>query len=405
MTTKGVPVELDGIEFKGYKAFPGGGSDGDDLQRLTIAPLTLIFGKNNSGKSAVVRLPRLLLGGLECDDERILPLEVRGLRYGGRFVDIVHGGDFFRRPTFRVRAREDEKRLDISVTLFSPGALAVDKPPQIWSYKMREPRELELQPPTTDQTPRLSFRGLLPNESNWKPWREAASELLDQMVHLGPMRATIQPSYIDEQPELLGLDGRQAPQWLRAYPELADAVGSWFENHMDGWRVSLSQSNESFSLRAGMSRAMVTNLAHAGEGLQQVLPVVVHQLWRQRQRSGKFIDVIEQPELHLHDSAQAPLADLFIETALQGRGSVLVETHSEPLLLRVQRRVAEGLLPHDHVAIYFVDVSADGSKLRSIGLQPNGEVDWWPAGVFEEDFHEVAAMTRAQRNRRSGENV
>lgn len=205
---------------------------------------------------------------------------------------------------------------------------------------------------------------------------------------------------------MLGLDGRQAPQWLRADPELADAVGSWFEKHMDGWRLSLSQSNESFNLRVGMSRAMATNLAQAGVGLQQVLPVVLHQLWRQRPGSGTFLDVVEQPELHLHAAAQAPLADLFIDTALQGRGSVLVETHSEQILLRVQRRVAEGVLSHDRVALYFVDVTAEGSQLCPVGINPDGEVEWWPDGVFEEDFHEVAAISRAQRRLpKSGERV
>ncbi len=111
----------------------------------------MVFGKNNSGKSAVVRLPRLLLGGLACDDERILPLEVRGLRYSGRFVDIVHGGDFFRRPTFEVLARHGDERLDLSATLYSPSALAVDKPPQIWSYKMREPERIDLLPAAAGQ--------------------------------------------------------------------------------------------------------------------------------------------------------------------------------------------------------------------------------------------------------------
>ena len=58
-------MQLERIAFRGYKAFAGGESQQDDLQRLTLAPLTMIFGKNNSGKSAVVRLPRLLLGGLD----------------------------------------------------------------------------------------------------------------------------------------------------------------------------------------------------------------------------------------------------------------------------------------------------------------------------------------------------
>jgi AAA ATPase domain len=397
-------LQLDGINFRGYKAFPGGDIENDELQSLTLAPLTLVFGKNNSGKSAVVRLPRLLLGGLACEDERILPLEVRGLKYSGRFIDIIHGGDFFRRPTFGILARHEGETLNLSATLFSSGALAADKPPQMWSYKMLEPEEIDLSAPAAGQAGRMLFRGLLPADGRWDRWRDRAAALLDKMIHLGPMRAAVHPSYVEEQPQRLGLDGSEAPQWLRSDAALMDAVGSWFETHMDGWRLSLSQGNESFNLRVGMSRSMVTNLAQAGEGLQQVLPVVVHQLWRQqRPESGPFLDVVEQPELHLHAAAQAPLADLFIDTALQGKGSVLIETHSESFLLRVQRRVAEGVLPHDRVALYFVDVTAAGSQLRPVGLHSNGEVDWWPDGIFEEDFHEVAAMRRAQRRRQAGE--
>ncbi len=387
-------MQLDEVAFRGYKAFPGGNGEGERMQRLTLAPLTLVFGKNNSGKSVVVRLPRLLLGALAGDDEELLPLEVRGIKYGGRFVDLIHGGDFFGRPAFKVRATHDGERLDFAATLYSSSALAADEPPELWAYRMSSPEQLEL----IDQEG-SSFRGLLPTDARWDRWRHAASAALDRMIHLGPTRATIQPSYVEERPAKLAIDGQQAPQWLRADAALADAAGVWFEEHMEGWRLSLSRSNESFTLRVKKSESMKANLARAGEGLQQVLPVVVHQLQRQRSATSGFLDVVEQPEIHLHAAAQAPLADLFIDTALTGRGTVLVETHSQPLLLRVQRRIAEGRISPDRVALYFVDVTSKGSILRRIGLSPDGEVEWWPEGVFEEDFQEVAAIRRAQRRR------
>jgi hypothetical protein len=390
-----VDVQLNEIAFRGYKAFSGGEREDEALQRLTLAPLTLVFGKNNSGKSVVVRLPRLLLGGLACDDERVLPLKVRGLKYGGRFIDVIHGGDFFGRPKFEVNATHDSELLDVSMTLYSPGALTADDPPHVWAYQMRSPESVEVLP-QGEPTPR-SFQGLLPRDSRWNRWRAAASGALDEMIHLGPTRAAIQSSYPEERPEKLGLDGAQAPQWLRADDTLADAVGSWFAEHMDGWRLSVVRSGESFSLRVAKSQRMAANLDRAGEGLQQVLPVVVHQIQRQRSSAEAFLDVVEQPEIHLHAAAEAPLADLFIDTAMTGRGKVLVETHSLPLLLRVQRRVAEGELPADKVAIYFVEETDDGSALRRVGLSSDGELEWWPEGVFEESFHEVAAMARAQR--------
>jgi predicted ATPase len=141
-------------------------------------------------------------------------------------------------------------------------------------------------------------------------------------------------------------------------------------------------------------------LAQAGEGLQQVLPIVTDQLWRQEAGASYFIDIIEQPELHLHAAAQAPLADLFIDTAIKTSGITLVETNSEGILLRMQRRVAEGKIQPHQIALYFVDNSNEaGSELRRIDVTQSGEISWWPEGVFEEDFSEVAAIRRAQKRR------
>lgn len=391
-------MKINEIGFQGYKAYNGDGSDAQ-FQCLKLAPLTFVFGKNNSGKSAAVRLPRLLLGALECDDGRVLPVEVRGMSYGSNFLDIVHGGAFFRRPAFRILAEHQDKALNLSVTLFSRGALTADEPPRVWSYQMRAPEQIFIDAPPVINGPGENFVGLLPPDPLWDRWRKAAGDVLDGMVHLGPTREPVLPAYANEQFAGIDLRGSQAPQLLRLDGELADEVGAWYANNMDGWRLLLKRDSDSFSLRLSRSSMLSTNLAQGGEGLQQVLPVVVHQLWRQRNNTGLFLDIVEQPELHLHAAAQAPLADLFIDTALQGRGQTLVETNSESILLRVQRRVAEGMLRPDQVALYFVEMTDQGSQLKPIGLNPDGELDWWPAGVFEEDFDEVAAIRRAQRAR------
>jgi len=391
-------MKIQEVSFQGYKAFAGDGEDAD-FQRLALAPLTLVFGKNNSGKSAAVRLPKLLLGGLECDDGQVLPREVRDLPYGSSFLDLVHGGAFFRRPSFRILAEHEGEALDLTATLYSRGALAADEPPRVWSYEMHTPTTISISGPPGDGAATLAYKGLLPPETRWDAWRKAAGAVLEEMVHLGPSRSHVQPAYANEQFNGIGFDGAEAPQLLRLDGALADAVGSWYETHMEGWRLSIKKDSDSFNLRVGRSTTLSANLAYGGEGLQQVLPVVVHQLWRQFHGESCFLDIVEQPELHLHAAAQAPLADLLIDTALLGRGTTLVETNSKPVLLRLQRRVAEGKLSPDLVALYFVEMTDSGSQLRPVELHEDGEVDWWPTGVFEEDFNEVAAIHRAQRTR------
>ncbi len=75
---------------------------------------------------------------------------------------------------------------------------------------------------------------------------------------------------------------------------------------------------------------------------------------------------------------------------------MVVETHSESVVLRIRRRIAEGLSP-DKVALVYVEDAGEGSRLRPIPVRPDGEVEWWPEGVFSEAFVEVKAIRRAQR--------
>ncbi len=82
------------------------------------------------------------------------------------------------------------------------------------------------------------------------------------------------------------------------------------------------------------------NFTDVGFGISQVLPVLVQGLLMRR--GGIYL--VQQPEIHLHPDAQAGLADFFMYLASQGVITV-VETHSEYLLLRLRRRLAEGAKP------------------------------------------------------------
>ncbi len=77
--------------------------------------------------------------------------------------------------------------------------------------------------------------------------------------------------------------------------------------------------------------------------------------------------------------------DLIAESA---ETPALIVTHSEVIVLRIRRRVAEGSLRPDEVAIYWID----GATERRIELDGHGDVSWWPPGVFSEDFAEVNAI-------------
>jgi predicted ATPase len=133
------------------------------------------------------------------------------------------------------------------------------------------------------------------------------------------------------------------------------------------------------------------NIAAMGRGLSQVLPIVAQTLLV---RPGGCL-LIEQPETQLHPRAQADLADLFVENVARGR-QFIIETHSEHILLRIRRRVAEHTLSPDKVSILFVEKRDGVSHARRLTLNAHGHFADWPDGFFDEAHQEAMALARAQ---------
>jgi predicted ATPase len=137
--------------------------------------------------------------------------------------------------------------------------------------------------------------------------------------------------------------------------------------------------------------------SEVGAGISQVIPVVVAAL---RAKAGLVL--VEQPEIHVHPALQVGLGDLLIEATTRAvkRGTSVVETHSEHLLLRVMRRIretTEGTLPEGaspatpaDVMVLFIERTAAGTIVRRMPLNDRGElVKAWPGGFFEEGLREV----------------
>jgi len=128
--------------------------------------------------------------------------------------------------------------------------------------------------------------------------------------------------------------------------------------------------------------------ADVGFGISQVLPIVAELSAR-----TNSVILIEQPEIHLHPAMQADLADLLIESIEEsGRANqVIAETHSESLMLRVQRRIREGSLSPDDVAVLYVDQDPEGAAIvQRLRLDAEGDfIDSWPHGFFAERFEET----------------
>lgn len=144
------------------------------------------------------------------------------------------------------------------------------------------------------------------------------------------------------------------------------------------------------------------DLPDVGFGISQVLPVLVQCFYAPRHS----IIFMEQPEIHLHPSAQSALADVMIN-AIQAREAganrsiqLLIETHSEHFLRRLQRRIAEGTVPEQSVAAYFADISEIPAKLQPLEIDLFGNIQNWPKDFFGDEMGDVAEHAKAAMKRR-----
>lgn len=137
--------------------------------------------------------------------------------------------------------------------------------------------------------------------------------------------------------------------------------------------------------------------SEVGAGISQLIPVVVAAI------DGRgSMTLVEQPEIHVHPAVQVRLGDLLIEGATRegGRRSLIIETHSEHLMLRLLRRVRETTdkeLPEGtpgfaeaNLSVLHVERQPEGVHVRRLRVDERGEfVDKWPQGFFEERAQEL----------------
>lgn len=139
-----------------------------------------------------------------------------------------------------------------------------------------------------------------------------------------------------------------------------------------------------------------TMLTDVGFGVSQVLPVLVLLYYVPE---GSIV-LMEQPEIHLHPSVQGGLGDLMLEVAETRKVQIIVESHSEHLLRRFQRRAAEESVSSSDLKLYFVGTNHGEAELSDLQLNQYGEIESWPDNFFSDEMGETAAISEAGLNRR-----
>lgn len=246
---------------------------------------------------------------------------------------------------------------------------------------------------------------------------EAAYEAeLDRLYYLGPLRDFPQRHYLwaRSRPTDVGQRGERAIDAILAATEAGEkrnlkskarlkpfqeTIAHWLREMglIESFRVKEIADDSNYwqalvKTRRGASEVLLTDV---GFGVSQVLPVVT---LLQYVPEGSTV-ILEQPEIHLHPLAQAGLADVIIQAATHRRVQVILESHSEHLLLRLQRRIAEGAVSAEDMKLYFCDAPGGVSTLTPLDVDLYGNIRNWPDKFMGDAFTETAEAELARLRR------
>ena len=187
--------------------------------------------------------------------------------------------------------------------------------------------------------------------------------------------------------------------------ELGAALNMWLSE------LGLAERAHARDLgRLGMSLSVTprgadrfVDLTAVGVGVSQVMPVILLCLWS---RPNSLI-LIEQPELHLHPAMQLKLADFLLACTRSGR-QIIVETHSEHLVNRLRRRVANDSTRtlSRSIGLLFAEQKNGVSQYRATAISDSGGLSQgWPEGFLDVGSNEATEFISEalQRRRQAAE--
>jgi predicted ATPase len=187
-------------------------------------------------------------------------------------------------------------------------------------------------------------------------------------------------------------------KYIETNSTLSEAVKYWICDVFDLAKdIMTEEYKEEFIINIVNHFGITTTIKHVGFGLSQVLPIIVEGL----RMKNTGILILEQPEIHLHPKIQSHLFDFINSLILNGK-KIILETHSDHLITRMRRRVAED--PSDELAkkinLIFVEQLETEYKFEQLDLTDLGSLTYFPKDFIEQAEIDYRAIVKAQALKR-----
>ncbi|CAD6491732.1 MAG: AAA ATPase domain protein [Candidatus Argoarchaeum ethanivorans] len=219
--------------------------------------------------------------------------------------------------------------------------------------------------------------------------------IFDDVYHIGPLRNEPERTYLaaGASPSDVGKRGEETVDILLLERKLKEKVKLWLKN----FDISLEFDLEELKGKSGGATSVYNimlkdpntktkvNLIDVGFGASQILPIIVQGF----NTPKNSLILIEQPEIHLHPKAQATMGDLLVDIAKSNERKLIIETHCDLLIRRVCKNILQKKIKHTDVVIYYFEPTDNGTEIKTITINENGQFENFPEGFFEEGFEEA----------------
>lgn len=405
-----------------------------DSGAIEFKPLTIFTGPNSSGKSNILeavavlaqtaRLPRdisptlqqsLLRGEffryphpavqfitykkrlkpisfdiqlqLERSDKRYLETRSSSIRYsyvGQPDETGVYQGMFFgNKPIVEIQHRQVAGKTE-SRFISPPPTVELKAPPRGNEMLLATFLDQVLMPDTLTGVLSMAKKG--------------SQILVDKLSRIYPISATRGLIQLEVRARERGPEEIYPPTWVgkngehiieilslifgkREHTAKADKIVEWTEKFGIGkikagwWGRYLGSDFEDPVLKVSLETAL------ASYGSKQLLTMITQMFWSE----PSDVIMVEEPEISLHPESQVLVQELFAEVIAEGK-QIICTTHSPFFVLALSRVIRSGAISRDEVAIYHVEKTSKGTKLRSLKLNERGFiVGWIPTYVKVED--------------------
>lgn len=432
---------LHGITLRNFRAFR--------QQDFDFAKINVFVGPNNSGKSSAISALNLLAQTINSQEIDQSPLVLNGVFDSlGTFIDLVHGnrsntpigfdirfGDFTIKVDYKYRQQRREIEL-VRYELYESGRNVVSyyTRKDAFDLKIYGRKVEDLVPAMRKRRP--NFRNLVPATSAFSALRYerevsnssqevftklrraeravararvAIRQIFNDFDSLSPFRDRPQRTYLysGETAERVGTNGGNTATILSSdasrrgaeSKDIATEISRWFR--VTGIADSIyikSISPRHFEIVLVDQNSFEHNICDVGFGCAQVLPVLTASLnlfgGRRPLRESPML-IVQEPEIHLHPNAQASLGSFFAGL-VPDDGQIFLETHSDNMVLRLARHVADGTISPDDLKIFYIHKVDGTSEVAEVKVGDDGIfTDDWPGGFFPQRQSESLSLAQA----------